>query len=79
MTDLYRLEEGKAMEADLTKSVSQHTAVILRTSAALRATGLSRMREKLTALLKEAVGSENIDQNRFEQELIFYLEKTGHQ
>jgi len=33
------------------------------------------MREKLTATLQEAVGSENIDRNRFEQELIFYLEK----
>ena len=33
------------------------------------------MREKLTALLTEAVGSENVDRNRFEQELIFYLEK----
>ena len=33
------------------------------------------MRDKLTATLTEAVGSENIDRNRFEQELIFYLEK----
>lgn len=40
----------------------------------MRAT-VSRACAKLTATLKEAVGSENIDKNRFEQELIFYLEK----
>jgi uncharacterized protein (TIGR00255 family) len=36
---------------------------------------ITRTREKLNTLLREAVGTENIDQNRFEQELIFYLEK----
>ena len=34
-----------------------------------------KVREKLLALLEENVGRENIDKNRFEQELIFYLEK----
>jgi uncharacterized protein (TIGR00255 family) len=74
MTDLYRLEEGKALEADLSKSV-QKILQYLENLAAVEGDRLVRMREKLTALLKEAVGTENIDQNRFEQELIFYLEK----
>lgn len=74
MTDLYRLEEGKAMENDLAKSV---TAILsyLENLSAMEGDRISRMREKLTALLTEAVGSENVDRNRFEQELIFYLEK----
>lgn len=74
MTDLYRIEEGKAMEADLTKSVAG-IAMYLENLGSVEGDRLSKMREKLTATLQEAVGSENIDRNRFEQELIFYLEK----
>lgn len=74
MTDLYRIEEGKALEADLSRSVLK-ILQSLEKLAAVEGERLVRMRDKLTALLKEAVGTENIDQNRFEQELIFYLEK----
>ena len=74
MTDLYRIEEGKAMEADLAKSVAS-IAMYLENLGSVEGDRLSKMREKLTATLQEAVGSENIDRNRFEQELIFYLEK----
>ena len=74
MADLYRLEEGRAMEKDLVKSV---TAILgyLDNLSAVEGDRLSRMREKLTASLKDTVGTENIDRNRFEQEIIFYLEK----
>ena len=74
MTDLYRLEEGKAMEKDLCKSVAAILSY-LENLEPMEGDRISRMREKLTALLTEAVGSENVDRNRFEQELIFYLEK----
>jgi len=74
MTDLYRLEEGRAMEADLSKSVASITRYLDNLST-VEGDRLARMREKLTSLLNETVGSENIDRNRFEQELIFYLEK----
>ncbi len=74
MADLYRIEEGKALEADLSGSV-QKILQSLENLAAVEGDRIVRMRDKLTALLKEAVGKENIDQNRFEQELIFYLEK----
>lgn len=74
MVDLYRLEEGKALEADLLKSVHRITGYLdnLRDVEGDR---IAKMREKLTTLLSDAVGSENVDKNRFEQELIFYLEK----
>jgi uncharacterized protein (TIGR00255 family) len=74
MTDLYRLEEGKAMEANLSLSVSKITDY-LDNLAEVEGDRIVRMREKLIASLKDAVGSENVDMNRFEQELIFYLEK----
>jgi len=74
MTDLYRIEEGRAMEADLSKSVTA-IVVYLENLTTVEGDRLSRMREKLTALLNETVGTENVDRNRFEQELIFYLEK----
>lgn len=74
MVDLYRLEEGKALEADLLKSVNRITGYLdnLRDVEGDR---IAKMREKLTTLLSDAVGSEKVDKNRFEQELIFYLEK----
>lgn len=74
MVDLYRLEEGKALEADLLKSVHRIIGYLdnLRDVEGDR---IAKMREKLTTLLSDAVGSENVDKNRFEQELIFYLEK----
>ncbi|MRR18679.1 YicC family protein [bacterium] len=74
MTDLYRLEEGRAMAADLSKSVASITRYLDNLST-VEGDRLVRMREKLTASLNETVGSENVDKNRFEQELIFYLEK----
>jgi uncharacterized protein (TIGR00255 family) len=36
---------------------------------------LKKIREKLNISLEENIGSENIDKNRFEQELIYYIEK----
>jgi uncharacterized protein (TIGR00255 family) len=74
MTDLYRLEEGRVMAADLSKSVASITRYLDNLST-VEGDRLVRMREKLTASLNETVGSENVDKNRFEQELIFYLEK----
>jgi uncharacterized protein (TIGR00255 family) len=74
MLDLYRIEEGKSIEADLNKSLR---AIL----ASLDAVGtfeegrITKVREKLISILTENNGTENIDKNRFEQELIFYLEK----
>jgi len=74
LTDAYRLEEGKSLEADLFKSVNKILG-LLDSLTDVEGDRISRMREKLIASLKDAVGSENVDMNRFEQELIFYLEK----
>jgi uncharacterized protein (TIGR00255 family) len=33
------------------------------------------IRERINQYMEEAVGKENVDMNRFEQELVFYIEK----
>ena len=35
----------------------------------------TRMRERLRNNLEESIGKENLDNNRFEQEILYYLEK----
>jgi uncharacterized protein (TIGR00255 family) len=74
MLDLYRIEEGKALETDL-KSSLQRILRSLESVETFEEGRITRVREKLTTLLEDNLKSENIDKNRFEQELIFYLEK----
>jgi len=72
--DLYRIEEGKSIETDLRKRISG----ILDSLSAIETFEpgrIDKVREKLISILKENNGTENLDKNRFEQELIFYLEK----
>jgi uncharacterized protein (TIGR00255 family) len=72
--DLYRTEEGTSIETDLRKRISG----ILESLAGVETfepDRIRKVREKLISILKENNGTENLDKNRFEQELIFYLEK----
>ena len=48
---------------------------LLETVETFEAGRITKVREKLNSILEENLGTENIDKNRFEQELIFYLEK----
>jgi len=72
--DLYRIEEGKSIEADLRKRVSGILDSLL-TVETFEPGRIEKVREKLINILKDNTGTENLDKNRFEQELIFYLEK----
>ena len=74
MLDKYRIEEGYSIEADLTKSIGQILSTLEKIEP-FEAGRITRVREKFRSILGENPGTENIDQNRFEQELIFYLEK----
>jgi len=74
LLDQYRIDEGKALEADLSGSVKKILGLLDNISP-FESDRINKIREKLTATLKETIGSENVDMNRFEQELIFYLEK----
>jgi len=74
MLDLYRIEEGKALEQDIRSSLHRITGS-LENIGMFEEERITRVKEKLTSILDENINSENIDKNRFEQELIFYLEK----
>jgi uncharacterized protein (TIGR00255 family) len=72
--DKFRIEEGKSLEADLIRCTGK-ILTLLGEIEPFEASRIVKIREKLNASLEENVGSENIDKNRFEQELIFYFEK----
>jgi uncharacterized protein (TIGR00255 family) len=72
--DLYRIEEGTSIMTDLNKCIGKILS-LLETIGTFEAGRIIKIREKLVAILEENLGSENLDKNRFEQELILYLEK----
>jgi uncharacterized protein (TIGR00255 family) len=72
--DLYRIEEGKSIETDLKKCISR-ILDSLKAVETFEPGRIDKVREKLIAILEGNNGSENVDKNRFEQELIFFLEK----
>jgi uncharacterized protein (TIGR00255 family) len=74
MLDLYRIEEGNSILTDLTKCIGKILS-FLETIGTFEGGRITKIREKLLAILEENPGKENLDKNRFEQELIFYLEK----
>ena len=74
MLDQYRIEEGISIMTDLGKSIGNILSM-LQSVGTFEQGRIVKVREKLMALLEENVGKENVDKNRFEQELIFFLEK----
>ena len=72
--DEYRSEEGKSLEADLIRCIGK---IIGYLEGVEKHEGdrIKRIRERLNSSLIEHVGTENVDMNRFEQEIIFYIEK----
>jgi uncharacterized protein (TIGR00255 family) len=72
--DHYRIEEGKSLEADLSRCINKIQKLLTEIET-FEGDRISRIRERLNSSLLENAGTQNIDMNRFEQELIFYLEK----
>lgn len=70
----FRSDEGNVLEDDLKLRISNILQNLLKVEAE-EPTRIVTIKERLNNFLAEAVGRENIDQNRFEQELIYYLEK----
>ncbi len=73
MLDLYRIEEGSSIKSDLNKCIGKILS-FLETIETFEAGRITKIREKLTTILDENLG-DKVDKNRFEQEIIFYLEK----
>jgi uncharacterized protein (TIGR00255 family) len=70
----HRTDEGAGLEKDLIKRIDnikdQEEAILL-----LEPNRKKRIVEEINQLLEKNVGKENIDNNRMEQELIYYMEK----
>lgn len=70
----HRSEEGTSLEKDLLNRIEkikeqEENIIILEPARKIK------IKEEIQKLLDEHVGKENIDNNRMEQELIYYMEK----
>ena len=70
----FRREEGKVLEADLRLRVSNIRQLLTEVEPHERER-FDRNRERMRTNLEENFGKENLDANRFEQEILYYLEK----
>ncbi|MBK7938222.1 MAG: YicC family protein [Lewinellaceae bacterium] len=70
----FRRQEGRALEADLRLRVSNIAALLVQVPP-FEQDRFTRMRERLRNNMEEVFGKENLDNNRFEQEILYYLEK----
>jgi uncharacterized protein (TIGR00255 family) len=70
----FRSDEGNVLEQD----IKYRIGIILKNLELVEVEEPKRIpviRERLNQFLSEAVGTESIDKNRFEQELIYYIDK----
>ena len=70
----FRSDEGNVLEQD----IKYRIGIILKNLELVEVEEPKRVpviRERLNQFLSESVGAENIDKNRFEQELIYFIDK----
>ena len=72
--DEFRREEGMAMENDLIQRI-KNISTLLEQVNPHENDRVDSLRQRLHQKLEEYLGKEKIDENRFEQEILFYLEK----
>ena len=70
----FRKKEGHSIEKDMEQRIRQIESR-LKEIEKIEPARITAYRKKLTMSLEEFIQSNNIDRNRFEQELIFYIEK----
>ena len=70
--DGFRMREGKVLENDLRKRIDLILKSLVIVEAADRITPI---RDKIKKSIEELVAKDKVDNNRFEQELIYYIEK----
>lgn len=70
----FRSDEGKVLKADLASRVLFILSYLEEVEAS-EGDRIPMIRERIEHYMDETVGKENIDKNRFEQELVFYIEK----
>ena len=69
----FRLDEGAKLEADITARINKLSTLLLDIAPFAKGR-IEKVKKSLADKLAE-IDTKNIDENRFEQELIYYLEK----
>ncbi|EEI90932.1 TIGR00255 family protein [Sphingobacterium spiritivorum ATCC 33300] len=72
--NIFREKEGVVLRNDLEQRV-QFILDYLTSVEAKETSRIPLIRERISQYMDEVVGKENIDKNRFEQELIYYIDK----
>jgi len=72
--NVFRQDEGLILKNDLESRVGLILDYLTQVEA-VEGNRIPLIRERLHQYLDEAVGKENVDMNRFEQEIIFYVDK----
>ena len=72
--DAFRIQEGQALEIDISGNI-KNIQNLLNEIEPFEAQRIENIKTRLTENLNSLKLNGNTDQNRFEQELIFYLEK----
>lgn len=70
----FRTDEGAVLKNDLAKR-NQSILDSLTAVEKFETSRIPMIRERINHYLEETVGKENVDRNRFEQELIYYIDK----
>lgn len=70
----FRVEEGKSLQVDLEERI-ESIRNLLGEVPQFEDERISTIRERINKNLTDLIEQKNIDQNRFEQEIIYYLEK----
>ena len=69
----FRMYEGKKLEVDITARINKLATLLVEVAPFAQAR-IAKVKQSLADKLAE-IDTKNIDENRFEQELIYYLEK----
>jgi uncharacterized protein (TIGR00255 family) len=72
--DEFRLQEGRSIEEDFRTRIRLIMDGVSRIRA-IEKNRIDRLRDRMSTALKEISERIKVDQNRFEQELIYYIEK----
>ncbi len=72
--DKFRIQEGNALKTDLVNNI-ENIQTLLKQIEPFETHRIDALRSRLTENLEKLALNGNVDENRFEQELIFYLEK----
>jgi len=70
----FRAQEGKVLEEDMAKRIKVIKANLTEIEP-FEKQRIVKIKDKMMRHLEEFMGKKNVDQNRYEQEVLFYLEK----